>query len=173
MLFKYQIKDFDNWLAESKICNEAKVKFDNWIKKSPQQIIIKRIPPIGTFNTDKNSISWDIYLVIVKVFFDRDEWIKNFNKSKKVPDIKSFHDWIRQCPMDYVIDKRYKTVGYPHLNSEINVPGKALVWISLEVSIIKDNWNNFQNKKIQAGEKITNEMYEKFISEEKTRLKSD
>ena len=61
----------------------------------------------------------------------------------------------------------------PHLNSEINVPGKALVWISLEVSIIKDNWNNFQNKKILAGEKITNEMYEKFISEDKTRLKSD
>ena len=46
------------------------------------------------------------------------------------------------------------------------MPGKELFWITLEVSIIKDNWNNFQNKKIQAGEKITNEMFEKFISEE-------
>ena len=163
MLYKNQVKDFDNWLEESKIADVDKVKFDHWIKNSPQLLIIPRIPPLGTSDWNHNFIFWDLFLVRINVYFNRDEWIKNFNQSKGIPDIKSFHNWVGQCPMDYSIDKRKKTICYPHLPNLINVSGKCLVGITLEVSILKDNWCNYQNKKNQQGEKITIEMFEKFI----------
>ena len=172
MLYKNQLKEFNNWLSECKICNEDKVKFDNWIKNSPQLIVIPKIPPLCNSLRDHNSIFWDLYIVNINVFFDKDDWINNLNETKGIPDIKSFHNWVEKCPMEYSIDKSKKTICYPHLPTVINVPGKCLVGISLEISILKDNWSNFQNKKNQQGEKITNEMFEKFILKEKTRFKN-
>ena len=108
MLYKNQLKEFNNWLSECKICNEDKVKFDNWIKNSPQLIVIPKIPPLCNSLRDHNSIFWDLYIVNINVFFDKDDWINNLNETKGIPDIKSFHNWVEKCPMEYSIDKSKK-----------------------------------------------------------------
>ena len=118
MLSKYQTEEFDKWLKDSLISDSNKVIFSDWIKKSPNHILLPEIPPgNGSFRM-ANGCLMHAYSLKINVLIGKDKWEKNLNKafsSIKDMEVIKFHNCYANCPFRCGIDERKTRYFQPGL----------------------------------------------------------